>query len=57
MNAAGVWLLIIFFAFYVSGYLRRVFIAEKVESRIACFIIFLIHSYTIYCLCNLMRLI
>ena len=57
MNLMGVWMLIIFLVLSVLAALKKVFIAEKVESRIAYFIYVLINTYTIYCLCHLMRLI
>lgn len=57
MNLMGVWMLIIFLVLSVLVALKKVFIAEKVECRIAYFIYVLINTYTIYCLCHLMRLI
>ena len=57
MNLMGVWMLIIHFVLSALAGLKKVFIAEKVESRIAYFIYVLINTYTIYCLCHLMRLL
>lgn len=57
MNLMGVWMLIIFLVLSGLAGLKKVFIAEKVERRIAYFIYVLINTYTIYCLCHLIRLI